>query len=66
MIEINEQVLEYVNGAGAWDDFWKMVGDAIGSALAEDAYSKNSKALHDLASNGGLDEFLENQNDPLL
>lgn len=37
MITVNEQALEYISGAGAWDDFWRIVGDAIGSALAEDA-----------------------------
>lgn len=66
MIELSRANFKDVQGAGSWDDFWKMIGEAIGSAVAEDAYSKESKVLHDLGSNGGLDEFLENQSDPLL
>lgn len=66
MKELQIEDLAVVSGGGAWDDFWKSVGDAWGEFIGEQAYSESSRNLYELGSNGGLDGFLENQNDPLL
>ena len=66
MNELQKSDLVKVSGGGVWDDFWKSVGDAWGEFIGEQAYSENSRSLYELGSNGGLDSFLENQNDPLL
>ncbi|MFC3094151.1 hypothetical protein DRW07_11750 [Alteromonas sediminis] len=66
LVEMDRSEISLVSGGGAWDDFWHDVGSAIGSLLAESAYSKQSKDMHDLGSAGNLDEFLSNQSDPLL
>ena len=66
MRTLNESELVVVSGGGAWDDMWEYIGEALGGFIAEQAYSKGAKELHDLGSNGGLDDYLAGQNDPLL
>jgi hypothetical protein len=67
MKHLSNADLKTVSG-GDWDSFWDSVGETIGSWVAADAYSMHSKSLHDIGTgNGGsLDDFLSNQNDPLL
>lgn len=66
MRELNTTETIEVNGSGAWDDFWYMVGNALGELAAEQAYSKHSKRVFDIGKSGDLNDFLNNQNDPLL
>ena len=69
MIELNTNEIKSICGAGAWDNFWNMVGEMVGSSVASAAYSQESKTLHDIGGGKGsvsLDTYLNNQNDPLL
>nr|WP_136250338.1 hypothetical protein [Ningiella ruwaisensis] len=58
-----EDTLQIVGG---WSSTWSYIGRAIGSQLAESAYSKNSRDLHSMNREGRLQGFLDSQNDPLL
>ena len=69
MKRIDQNVLSQISGGNAWNNFWESIGNTLGQWGASQAYSKESKSLHDIgtgASGESLEDFLASQNDPLL
>ena len=67
MKELNINECKMVSGAGAWDDFWHGVGNAIGTFVADMAYNDQAQSVHQAGAEGN-DQAVrdDNPNDPLL